>query len=468
MSHPLGTLGVVGAAVWEIEQVHALCGVPSRQAAARALADPDRWQGLGWSAAALWGRCQGGGEPYEVTVDHVHVASRCTCPARARPCKHVLALLLLWVHGEVPALGPEEVPPGVAAWLRRHAPTEGACADPGGATRPRVGARAPAPPRQGRDERVARLGPALVELDRWITDRVRTGLADPALARYATWDALAARLVDAQAGGLANRVRRLGGQVGVRPGWHEHVLAELGVLHLLAEGGQRLAELPPDLADGVAVALGWQVRQADVLAGVPERDTWLVAGRSDTVEDRIVVRRTWLWGTASARWAMVLAFAAHGQALDEHLAVGTSFDGDVYRYPGAVALRAVVGHVHDPPRPAEVADRLPAGSVTQLADDVGRALAAEPWLERHPAAVRARLVREGRGSRGCWALSDSAASLPLHPDATSLAELAACTAEGEAVLTVEWTPHGLLPVAAHLAGRSVELTPRLDRPGWWR
>ena len=57
----------------------------------------------------------------------------------------------------------------------------------------------------------------LVELDRWLEDRMRTGLADPSLARYATWDGLAARLVDARAGSLANRVRRLAGLVGASP-----------------------------------------------------------------------------------------------------------------------------------------------------------------------------------------------------------------------------------------------------------
>mgnify|MGYP000326096381 CR=1 FL=1 len=46
---------------------------------------------------------------------------------------------------------------------------------------------------------------SLVELDRWLDDRLRTGLSDPALARYDTWDSLAARLVDARAGALANR-----------------------------------------------------------------------------------------------------------------------------------------------------------------------------------------------------------------------------------------------------------------------
>ena len=199
--------------------------------------------------------------------------------------------------------------PGTRSWVDGHARRERgrgrarSGASPRRAT-PRRRARAAVrrgarPASAERDERVARLQAGLVELDRWLDDRLRTGLADPALARYATWDDLAARLVDARAGALANRVRRLAGVVGARPDWHEVVLAELGVLHLLAEAGQRVPELPGALADAVATACGWQVRQADVLAGVPDTDTWVVAGRSDTREDRIEVRRTWLRGQAS-------------------------------------------------------------------------------------------------------------------------------------------------------------------------
>ena len=191
-----------------------------------------------------------------------------------------------------------------------------------------------------RDERVARMREGLVELDRWLEDRIRTGLADPSLARYSTWDDLAARLVDARAGALANRIRRLAGLVGTDPDWHARVLAEIGVLHLLAQAGLRMPDLPGALADSVATATGWQVRQADVLAGVPDTDHWIVAGRSDTREDRIEVRRTWLRGAASGRWAMVLSFAAYRQSLDTSLTVGTSVHADLHRYPGPALRRA--------------------------------------------------------------------------------------------------------------------------------
>ena len=245
----------------------------------------------------------------------------------------------------------------------------------------------------------------LVELDRWLDDRLRTGLADPALARYATWDDLAARLVDARAGALANRVRRLAGVVGARPDWHEVVLAELGVLHLLARSGRRVPELPGALADAVATACGWQVRQADVLAGVPDTDTWVVAGRSDTREDRIEVRRTWLRGASTGRWAMVLSFAAYRQSLDTSLVVGDAFTADLHRYPGS----PLAGPRRRAPRrrAGRPDGRHPAATVAEACAAVGAALAAEPWLDRVPVTVAAApTFADGR-----WVLTDATGSL---------------------------------------------------------
>ncbi len=400
----------------------AIAPSPARFSAADALAVPSRWVVLGADERALWGRCRGSGrEPYDTMVDHVHAAWRCSCPSRSQPCKHALALLVMWVKGQVPTA---TAPTGVRSWADGHARTDTAPAAPA-ATAP-ADDTADEQPRpelpvdldRQRDERVERLVAGLVELERWLDDRVRTGLADPALARYATWDELAARLVDARAGALANRVRRLAGVVGARPDWHEVVLAELGVLHLLAHAGRRVPQLPGPLADAVATSCGWQVRQADVLAGVPETDLWVVAGRSDTREDRIEVRRTWLRGASTGRWAMILSFAAYRQALDTSLVVGEAFSADLHRYPGS-SWRALVGVRH-----ADGAEALPiappAGSVVDACAAVGDALAAEPWLDRVPATVAAApTLVDGR-----WVLSDDTGAVALAPEAPGVADAA--------------------------------------------
>lgn len=456
---------------WSIEQVIAIAPTPARFAAAEGLAVPARWASMGADHRAVWGRCRGSGrEPYDTMVDHAQVAWRCSCPSRVQPCKHGLALLAMWARGQVPA---DIAPAAVAAWADGHALRAEAAA-PVAPTGPPPGEGAPAdadadadavpdgPPldlERSRDERVARLQGGLIELDRWLDDRIRTGLADPTLARYDTWDGLAARLVDARAGSLANRVRRLAGVVGARPDWHEVVLAELGILHLLAQAGQRVPDLPAPLADVVATAVGWQVRQADVLAGVPETDTWIVAGRSDTREDRIEVRRTWLRGRSSGRWAMVLSFAAYRQSLDTSLRVGTALEADVHRYPGR-SLRALVGAVHDAaiPPPHEGPWVPAAGTVAEACDDIGRMLGREPWSDRVPTTLQATpTVQAGR-----WVLTDATGSLVLAPGAPGLATLLAASAGAAVVVSIEWTLDGAVPLTVHLHDRALDIGPVAD------
>ena len=397
--------------VWSIEQVVALAGSATRFGAGEAVAVPSRWSRTGASGRALWGRYHGAGsEPYEVAVDHVDVGERCTCPSRTHPCKHVVALLVLWVRGAVPTV---TEPPTVASWLdgrqrrlaEQRAQVAGAPTDaPAPIARDRDDLapgphESPAEPSdRTRDERVEKLVGGLIELDRWLEDRLRGGLADPSIGRFATWDEVARRLTDARAGALANRVRRLAGRVGAEPGWHGHVLAEIGILHLLAQAGQRVPLLPGDLADGVAVACGWQVRKADVEAAAPETDRWLVAGRSDSREDLVEVRRVWLRGVESGRWAMVLSFAAYRQALDASLSVGSIVHADLHRYPGS-AQRALVGVVTDVEATPPAVLTAVAGAAATTAGAcqlVGTVLAGEPWLERVPAIVAAAITRDWR------------------------------------------------------------------------
>lgn len=530
-SHPLATVAEMPDAAentpppaWQVEQVYAVSPSAAATAAAEALVVGGRWASSGCDSRSVWGRCSGrNAEPYDCAADHVALRYRCSCASRQVPCKHVVALLLMWARGRVPAV-PPDVPGGPRShrphWLMRWldevsvtaglppppvplGPVDAVVDDAGsrGAGRPDIGspdtgslgdsavddeppaapssAERPPDDRRARDERVRSTAAGLAEFDRWVHDRVRTGLADPSLAQPSSWDDAAARLVDAKAGALANRVRRMGSaplsRAGRRSGIDarvadtvtgtaslEHMLAELSLLHVLADAAQRLDTLPTSLADSVAMAVGWQVRQADVLAGVPETDDWVVMGRSDTREDRIEVRRSWLRGMASGRWAMVLSFAAYGQALDDSLVVGRRLHADVFRYPGALGLRALVGSVHD------LADAEPpsvgAGNIAWVADtagacaEVGAMVAAEPWIERVPVCVVAAPCRVRHG----WGLADHAGVLPLAVDGDALGVLLACTAAGPLPITCEWTPSGLLPLAVFLHDRAVDIGPVAD------
>jgi hypothetical protein len=375
-----------------------------------------------------------------------------------------LGLLLLFANQHVVVANRL---PFADRWLRQHdaSTTEGGGVHPppvvvagrdGGHDAPvadgrpsgRIAARRAEPPEQQRElrrlARAERMRAGLVELDHWLADRVRVGLAAPELADPSTWDLVAARLVDAQCGALANRVKRVAAGIGRHTGWHEEVLDELAILHALSVGARRTSALPDALADGVHIATGLTVAKDDVLAGVPSTASWMVMGESRTREDRITVQRTWLCALRDGRpdtWAMLLAFGAFGSEVTHEHPVGYVLDADVHWYPGGIALRALVGTVHAAPVPATAPPR--GSSIDEAIAVAGWASAGEPWLERWAMCITATPAPLGNGR---WALSDPTGSLSIVPGFWRLAELVAESGGGPITLVGEWSVEGFLPL----------------------
>jgi hypothetical protein len=96
--------------------------------------------------------------------------------------------------------------------------------------------------------------------------------------------------------------------------------------------------------------------------------------------------------------------------------------------------------------------------VAEACAQVGAAVAAEPWIERYPVCLLAAPARTG--SR--WVLTDNGGSLPLVEGATGVGALLACSEGRPVPITAEWTPHGMVPLTAHLPDRAVDLGPTAD------
>ena len=445
---------------WDRERVLALAPDAPSQRTAQSLASGRAWVATGAAAEAdaVWGECRGSASaPYRAVADLSGPAYRCSCPSRKFPCKHVLALLLLWSEGSVPddAAGP---PDWAGSWLMARA-AKASRVPPGEAAEPKD----PKAAARRAAQRETRVASGLAELDRWLCDQARQGLAASQQAGYAHWDDIAARMVDAQAPGVAERLRALASVPHSGAGWDGRLLEEYALLHLLAVAYRRQAGLPPPLRETVRSRIGFSLRQADVLAGgQPVRDRWQVLGRRDLDQDRIRTRRTWLRGRKTGRDALVLSFAAAGQPLDDSLPPGAGADADLVFYPGAVPLRAVVLARHDGGDGGAPDEGPPdGGTIAALLAGYAAALAADPWLDSWPAVVevipaRALLIPGAPAVRDADGGADGA--LPLHPGAGPCWPLFALSGGRPVTLAGEWTPRGLWPLTAwDEAGRAVPL-----------
>jgi hypothetical protein len=282
----------------------------------------------------------------------------------------------------------------------------------------------------------------LAELDRWLGDQVRVGLAGLRRAGYAYIDAVAARMVDAQAPGVAGMLRSIPGEL-VHEDWPERVLHAFGAVRLLIRAHEQLDRLPLDLAATVRSRIGYPVHTDDVWSSPGVADRWHAVGAVDTVDDQLQRRRVWLLGERTRRWAVWLAFAPPGRTLDSSVQPGQVIEAEVHFYPGSGQHRVLVGADHDL-SPVPFAPRGTCLAVVR--EQFAGLLAADPWASRSPAVVRAAVVPPDRPG-GVWLLADSAGEVcVLEPTALDPWTLLAYSCGAEVAIVGEWHGDRLLPL----------------------
>jgi hypothetical protein len=429
---------------WSTDAVLALAPDPGSASAGQELAAERKWTLIGASGRAIWGLCQGSGkDPYQTRVDLGEPAFKCSCPSRKFPCKHGLGLLLLFAKARASFKVGDE-PGWVREWIDGRAEKAGKRAEKARAVAEApVDLAAQAKRAAARDERVRQ---GVAECRAWIEDLVRRGLAAGQGDAAPNCERVAARMVDAQAPGLAGMVRRIARLMASGAGWEVRTLEQLGRVYLLLEAADRVGELPGELGGDARVALGYSQAKEDVLATAGVADLWTVVGQAFEDEDRVKVRRTWLWGKRTGRAALVLDFAVGNQALDASLVAGTAFEGEVAFYPSGAPLRALVKSRGEGVPVAEPLGEEGDSGIGAGLERCARALSANPWLVRWPMVLaRAKVVRSGDR----WLLSDGHELLPVSgafARGIHLWRLLAATGGREATIVVEWDGEEAEPV----------------------
>lgn len=369
---------------WSEAQVLALTNDTPTLQNGKKLATPAKWSNTGFSEQAVWGECHGSGkDPYRVCIDRTDMGYKCSCPSRKFPCKHTIALFLLFANQPNTFPAQPSAPNWVATWLdgrqKRRDKAEQAPDKP-------ADAEAQTKRREAREDKM-RAG--MIELHLWLTDVMRQGLADDRLKTYAFWDRMAARMVDAQASGIARRLRALGGlPFQARADWAARLLDDLSRLYLLCESYTRIDSLPVETQHDIRTLIGVPHKQEDLLTLPAVSDQWFILAHYTEVEDRLKVRRVWLHGKRTGRMALLLDFAHGAAPFEGSYPVGQVFDGELIYYPGAYPQRAILK--------ARRGLKLAHDDFSSLSRDLdapfdayASALAANPWLDQFPIGLRA-------------------------------------------------------------------------------
>jgi hypothetical protein len=373
------------SSLWTTEKVLSLAPDSESASAARGLAKVSHWVSLGQNQRAIWGECKGSGaNPYQTRIDLAEPAFKCSCPSRKFPCKHGLALFLIYAEN-AKALPESPLPEWVEKWLRdrdsksqkkqekTEKKKEDTPADPAAQAR-RIA------------QRESRVASGIEELSLWLEDLLRQGFAWVQTQPMSFWDQIIARMVDAQAPGLARLIRRMGDMTG-KEGWQERMLYCIGQMHLLFHAYGKINQFPEAMQQDIRALLGWTYPKEELFSQEGIHDHWMVLGKQTEQVERLQVGKSWLYGVKSRRFALIMDFAAGNAVLDNSLQAGTEFDGEMAYYPGVYPLRAILKQRTGSLQASQKIEQ-GCASIQQMLAEYSDILSGFPWLEQMPVLLQ--------------------------------------------------------------------------------
>ncbi|HLZ61020.1 MAG TPA: SWIM zinc finger family protein [Ktedonosporobacter sp.] len=399
------------------DQILTMAPDASSATAGKKLGTSKPWKNVGQNPEVLWGECQGSAL-YQVRVDLTTLAIHCTCPSRKQPCKHGLGLLLLAVNNPSSVPASEEPPDWIVSWLNKRAAaskrketkeaeealtSQPNVASPGGTSTQRKSA----------GKRLAQVTQGIERLNLWLNDLARNGLGSLETQPAKFWEDQAKQMVDAQAPGLASRLRRMAAIPNASADWPAKLLAQLGQLALLTQAFHRLDQLEPALQEDVRLMIGWNLREDEVITrGEQVTDEWLTIGQVVDEVERGRTQRVWLLGTATQRPALIIQFAPPGGSFPEAFTAGVRQKARLVYWPSASPQRALIGHRLG--SVTSVQEHLPGPtSIEAFLHQAATEMARLPWRERFLCTLQdVTPVYESESRR--WYVRDShGQALPL-------------------------------------------------------
>ena len=328
------------------QQIEILAPNPAALNAGKGLSTKNNWGLLAQNERAVWGEIKGSGKnPYLVQIDLSSLANKCSCPSRQFPCKHSLALMLLYAKSRNEFVVSQEEPTWVKTWLdKRQAKSN----------KPEILEERTPEDQEKLDkakektqqERFESVQAGVADLELWLKDLVRIGILELPNKPASEFDKVAARMIDAKAPGLASWVKSLSTvNFSNQEEWQTDVLSIFSKLFLLIKTFRNYNNLSPIWQITIKNLVGWSQSSKELLAnGDAEtiKDKWLVVGQEIETNDDITTQRNWLVGCNTNRNALILYFATKFSAIENPLIPGSIINAELAFFPSVLPYRAAI------------------------------------------------------------------------------------------------------------------------------
>ena len=342
------------------------------------------------SDRAIWSEIYGSGKkPYLTQLDTQDIAFKCSCPSRKFPCKHGLALGLYVAQNGLDNIAQEAEPLWVQEWIDKRT------------TKAKVKASKPIKVKSKEsikkldDKRWSSAEKDVESVELWLQDSVKLGILDFPNREHAYWEDLKKRMVDLKISGFNTFFSQLQTMT-YSNNWEQKVLLILSNMHQLVASIKHHESLDEPFKKELAMLLGWSVNQKELLASEQSEvvdDVWMVTKVILEEQERLTIRKVYLYGTESNRWAFILEFAHGNSYFEEHYLEGSLVQAKLVFYDGLFKQRAFL-KIKGAKEESDFKSLKPLSSLQEAHINFKEALISFPWRFDYPLFVSACTVVE--------------------------------------------------------------------------
>ena len=294
---------------------------------AHMVALPDRWTSLGTDGVYIWGDYN----PSNDTSYHKNTIQtslnmslfivgshsyNCTC-RQSRPCLHAIGLLLLF--NEKPDLFTSTNVPEMVQNLekRRQATTLSSMSH------------------------FKEISDGLAQLDKWLTNTIKQGLAEAHIREFRYWDEIADQMLASWMPALSQWLREIA-NIPMRGGdWVEPLLDELGLMYFLIKTFERYDIQPSEIQADLRQVIGIKFSEEEMQSQPMIRDTWVVIGATRRNFRGLAPEKfIWLQGIQSGQIALIHDIGSRQIMSSLITSVGQTVDLSLKYLPSRTPLKA--------------------------------------------------------------------------------------------------------------------------------
>lgn len=378
-------------------QIIALSPDDSSTKAGMQLANDSHWVTLKYHEKALWGECKGSGKnPYFTIVDLQNIAFKCSCPSRKFPCKHSLGLFLL--HARKPNIFQQEsaLTDQVDTWISKR--SQKSDIKETKESKP-IDEKAQQKRAEQREEKVKA---GIEELELWMKDLIRIGVQNLPSQIYDFAKNIKARMIDAQASGLAARIRNLEQINYFENHWEQTFLKQYSKLYLLISAYKQREQMDEHWKREIQQMMGWNVNKEEVLSQKPILDDWFVLSVEQNQIEQIISEKIWMYGRRNQSFGYILNFHPVSQVSTTFYMPNTQVETQAFFYPGIQNKRMLLSE-SGAFKAANFSISNPFG-IEEMLEQYSNQLALNPFLEEVPFFLTAITIAPIAGH---WYIQDA-------------------------------------------------------------